>query len=83
MSIPLTVTEILRDHVSLDIECVDRVYLNGYVPTLQTSGALVYFLEQQRGAMIASPALLGESSHRFVADVEAFAQAQHIPLVRF
>jgi hypothetical protein len=78
-----TIPELLRDHVSLDIECVDRVYLNGYVPTLQTSGALVYFLEQQRGAMIASPALLGESSHEFVAAVEAFAQQQQIPLVHF
>jgi hypothetical protein len=35
-----TIPELLRDHVSLDIECVDRAYLNGYVPTLQTSGAL-------------------------------------------
>lgn len=78
-----TIPELLRDHVSLDVECVDRVYLNGYVPTLQTSGALVYFLEQQRGAMIASPAVLGEISHRFVAAVEAFAQAHQIPLVRF
>jgi hypothetical protein len=79
----LTIPELLRDHVSLDIECVDRVYLNGYVPTLQTSGALVYFLEKHRGALIASPALLGEISRGFVAAVEAFAQAQHIPLVRF
>jgi hypothetical protein len=78
-----TIPELLRDHVSLDIECVDRVYLNGYVPTLQTSGALVYFLEQQRGAVIASPVLLGEISQGFVAAVEAFAQAQRIPLVRF
>jgi hypothetical protein len=43
-----TIPELLRDHVSLDIECVDRVYLNGYVPTLQTSGTLVYFLQHQR-----------------------------------
>jgi hypothetical protein len=78
-----TIPELLRDHVSLDIECVDRVYLNGYVPTLQTSGALVYFLKQQRGAMIASPVLLGEISQGFVAAVEAYAQAQRIPLVRF
>jgi hypothetical protein len=78
-----TILELLRDHVSLDIECVDRVYLNGYMPTMQTSGALVYFLERHRGAMIASPALLGEISHRLVADVEAFAQANHIPIVRF
>ena len=41
-----TIPELLRDHVTLDIECVDRVYLNGYVPTMQTSGALVYFLER-------------------------------------
>ena len=78
-----TIPELLRDHVSLDIECVDRVYLNGYVPTLQTSGALVYFLEQHHGALIASPALLGEISHRFVDEVEAFAQANDIPIVRF
>jgi len=78
-----TIPELLRDHVSLDIECVDRVYLNGYVPTLQTSGALVYFLERHRGQMIASPALLGEISRGFVANVEAFAQANHIPLVHF
>lgn len=79
----LTIPELLRDHVSLEVECVDRVYLNGYVPTLQTSGALVYFLEKHRGALIASPALLGRISNRFAADVEAFAVAQHIPLVRF
>ncbi len=79
----LTVSELLRDHVSLDIECVDRVYLNGYVPTLQTSGALVYFLEKHRGELIASPALLGVISRSFVAGVEAFAQANQIPVVRF
>jgi hypothetical protein len=32
----LTVKEILRDRLSLDIECVDRVYLNGYVKHLGT-----------------------------------------------
>jgi hypothetical protein len=78
-----TIPELLRDHVSLDLECVDRVYLNGYVPTLQTSGALVYFLERHRGQKIASPALLGAISHGFVAEVEAFAQTNGIPLVRF
>src|SRR4030067_179342 len=78
-----TITELLRDHVSLDIECVDRVYLNGYVPTLQTPGALVYFLQHHKGQMIPSPALLGEISRGFVAEVEAFAQAHHLPIVRF
>ncbi len=78
-----TIPELLRDHVSLDIECVDRVYLNGYVPTLQTGGALVYFLRYHRGQMIPSPAVLGEISRDFADAVEAYAQARQIPLVRF
>ena len=79
----LTIPELLRDHVSLDLECIDRVYLNGYVPTLQTSGALTYFLQQHRGELIASPVLLQRISQDFVAAVEAFAQTHHIPLVHF
>jgi hypothetical protein len=79
----LTIPELLRDHVTLDIECVDRVYLNGYVPTLQTTGALVYFLQHHKGRVIPSPAVLGEISRSFGAAVEAFAQAQHIPLIHF
>src|SRR5712691_2065893 len=78
-----TIPELLREHVSLAVECVDRVYLNGYVPTLQTSGALVYFLERHRGELIASPALLGQIGRTFVAAVEAFAREHAIPMVRF
>jgi hypothetical protein len=33
--------------------------------------------------MIPSPAVLGEISRHFVAEVEAFAQAQQVPLVHF
>jgi hypothetical protein len=35
MSLPRTVAEILREHVTLDVECIDRMYLNAYVPQLQ------------------------------------------------
>jgi hypothetical protein len=79
----MTIPELLRDHVSLDLECVDRVYLNGYLPTLQSSGGLVYFLEHHRGQLIASPALLGEISQNFAAEVEAFAKQEDIPIVHF
>jgi hypothetical protein len=37
MSSPSLAT-ILREHVTLSTACLDRLYLNGYVPTLQTSG---------------------------------------------
>ena len=79
MSIP----ELLKEHVSLELDCVDRVYLNGYIPVLQSSGGLVYFLEHHRGQPIASPVLLGEITRSFAAQVEAFAKQEGIPIVRF
>ena len=35
---PVTVNDILDGHVGLDLECLDRVYLNAYVPNLQVGG---------------------------------------------
>ena len=78
-----TIAELLREHVSLDLECVDRVYRNGYIPALQSSGGLVYFLEHHRGQVIASPAVLGERTQRVAAQVEAFAKQAGIPILHF
>jgi hypothetical protein len=36
----INLNDILRDHVTLEVECIDRLYLNAYMPGLQTSGAL-------------------------------------------
>jgi len=52
------VNALLRDHVSLKVECLDRIYLDGYIPTLQVPGQLVRFLLDHRGNKIPSPALL-------------------------
>lgn len=75
--------ELLKEHVSLEIECVDRVYLNGYIPNLQRSGGLVYFLRNQKGEMIPSPVSLHKMTHEFVSAVEKYALSHKIPLVRF
>jgi hypothetical protein len=34
----ITVNDILDGYVGLDLECFDRIYLNGWVPTLQLPG---------------------------------------------
>ena len=44
-------------HVGLDVSCLDRLYLNGYVNKLQTPGGVVYFFHDHRGKPIVSPAL--------------------------
>jgi hypothetical protein len=40
MSLPRSVAEILREHVTLEIEGIDRMYLNVYVPQLQREGGV-------------------------------------------
>ena len=79
---PVTVNDILDGHVTLDLECFDRIYLNGYVPNLQVGGQVVNFLTS-RGFTIPSPALLEQNGNRFRRAVESYAQANDIPWVRF
>ncbi|HZP54417.1 hypothetical protein [Actinocrinis sp.] len=74
---------IIRDRVTLTIDCIDRLYLNGYVPTLQTSGQLCWYLKEHLGNPIPSPALLRPLHDRFVRDVAAFADSGKIPVVHF
>lgn len=74
---------IIRDRVTLSVDCIDRLYLNGYVPRLQTSGQLCWFLQDHLGNPIPSPALLRPLHDRFVREVTAFADAGQIPVVHF
>ena len=61
-----SVAEILKEHVVLQVECFDRLYLNGYIRRLQTGDQLKYFLTQHLGHPIPSPALLGRITQGFV-----------------
>jgi hypothetical protein len=78
-----TIGQVLDGHVLLDLECLDRIYLNGYVPNLQVGGQVVGFLTEHLGNPIPSPALFGPIGERFRAAVTRFAKAQGIPVVRF
>jgi len=78
-----SIATILRDHVSLSISCVDRLYLNGYVPLLQTPGHVATFCRQQLNAPIASPALFRPLLERFTRAVDAFAEQHNVPIIHF
>lgn len=77
-----TQNEILKQHVTLDVECLDRIYVNGYIPKLQTGGQLVSFL-QHLGNKIPSPALLGRLTAGYKSAVEAYAKAENVPILQF
>ena len=79
----ITVNDVLDGHVVLDIECLDRIYLNAYVPVLQTSSQVVAFLSGHRGFPFASPALFRQMGDRFRKAVVSFADANDIPRLRF
>jgi len=67
----------------LDIECPDRIYLNAYVPILQSSGQVVAFMTQHLGKPIPSPALMEHIGTRIRRAVESYASSNGIPWVRF
>ena len=77
------VNEILDGRVVLDLECLDRVYLNAYVPKLQVSGQVVTFFSQHRNQPIASPALIQRMGEAFRLAVASFAKRHQIPVIRF
>jgi hypothetical protein len=74
--------DILDGHVSLDIECLDRIYLNGYVPNLQVGGQVVQFLAT-RGFPIPSPVVVGRIGDSFRRAVRSFADANQVPVIKF
>jgi hypothetical protein len=83
MSVARTVAEILAEHVTLEIEGIDRLYLNVYVPQLQQTGGVVGFFRAHRGQPIASSALMAPISLAFVAAIERFVREQDVPLLTF
>lgn len=77
-----TLNDLLKEHVTLDIECIDRLYLNGYVPSLQTSGQLVGFL-RHLGNPIPSPAILSNLTKRYKKAVDVFAESEGVEIIHF
>lgn len=78
----VTVNDVLDGHVGLDLG-IDRIYLNGWVPTLQVPGQVVSFLTQHLRFPIPSPALLERIRLRFRKAVTEFAAEGDIPVIRF
>jgi len=75
--------EILQEHVTLELEGIDRMYLNGYVPSLQTGAGFAYFVREQLGYPIASTAMIAPLSRAFVGGIEQFVAEAGVDLVSF
>src|SRR5215470_4193176 len=83
MSVPRTVADVLRDHVTLEVEGIDRMYLNVFVPKLQRELGVVGFLRYHKGHLFASSALLAPITDAFVKAIETFTAEHAIDLLTF
>ena len=83
MTATVTINDVLDGHVVLDLECPDRIYLNGYVPNLQVGGQVVSFMTAHLGYPIPSPAIMEKIDHGLRKAVERFAAYNEIPMVHF
>src|SRR2546425_572057 len=83
MKLAQSVSEILRDHVTLEAEAIDRMYLNAVVPVLQSGGGINWFFRECRGHSFASSALMAPMTRAFVDSVESYVRSEELDVVTF
>ncbi len=79
----LTPAEILRDHVTLEVESIDRMYLNLYVPGLQVDGYAAAFFLKHRGETQYLGQQMSRMTQAFREEIDRFAYLEDIPVVHF
>ncbi len=83
MSLAHSVADVLDQHVIFEIESIDRMYLNVWVPRLAYGGGVAGFFVGHCGHHYASTALMDEMTKTFVADVHSFIAARELDLMQF
>jgi hypothetical protein len=78
-----SLAQLQREHVVLELECIDRMYLNAYVPKLTSEGGIAAFCRGYLGHRFASTKQAVEMTTRFVKSIETFIQREGLELVRF
>lgn len=81
--LPQTVADVLRKHVVLEVESIDRMYLNAIVPRLQIVEGALRFIRQQRKAKVASTNAVEPITRAFVSSIERFVKQHGIPMITF
>jgi hypothetical protein len=83
VTLPRSVAEVLDDHVTFELECIDRMYLNLYQPRLMYPSGVAGFFKHHRGMPFVSGALMDPISKAFVAAIHRFIAEQRLDLVHF
>ena len=83
MSLPRSVADVIDQHVTLELESLDRVYLNVYQPNLQTPRAVFWFLRQFHGEGAVSSLKMRAITERFLNNIQVYADEHDVPIIPF
>jgi hypothetical protein len=83
MKLPPTLAELQHEHVTMELECLDRMYLNAYVPRLTSAGGIAAFCRGYLGHRFASTNAAVPRTKAFVAAIRAFVEREGVELVPF
>ena len=78
MSVPRSLATVLQQHVTLEVEGIDRMYLNVYQPKLQAEKQAACFFRFHRGQPVASSSLMGVMTNAFLRQVDDFLEQHQI-----
>lgn len=83
MKITHNLAQFQKEHVVMELECIDRMYLNAYVPKLTSEAGIAAFCRGYLGHRFASTKQAVQMTIGFVKAIEAFIQREGLELVRF
>jgi hypothetical protein len=83
LKLPHTAAEVLTQHVVLETESIDRMYLNVIVGRLQILEGALHFIRQQRKAKVLSTNAVEPMTRAFVQAIERFVKDHQFPLITF
>src|SRR5262249_4934819 len=83
MSLLPNVAQLQREHVNFELECLDRMYLNAYVPRLTTENGIAWYFRGHLGHRFASTKEASPMTERFIARIGRFQSDEGLELVRF
>lgn len=83
MSVPTCVADVIQDHVVLEVESIDRMYLNVYQGRLQREPGVADFFRRHRGEAFATAHVMAKMTRAFLAATDRFARQSDVPIVPF
>jgi len=83
MKMPLNVAELQREKVVMELEGIDRMYLNAYVPQLTSPAGVAGFVRKHLGYRFASTKQVAEMTEKFVKGIRQFAKDEQVELLHF